>query len=100
MKKNKIFFVSLAGIVIIFIALLGFSYGYYLTNVQGNTNTHSILVTSSDLSLKYAEGEGSNIELDNIEPGVKASKTFTVYNDGNTLVSAYGVYLEDIVNHS
>lgn len=98
MKKNKMFFISIAGIAIIFIALLGFSYGFFLTRINGNTNTNSILATSSDLSLKYEEGQNSNIELEDFEPGVKASKTFSVTNDGDSTVSSYGVYLEDIVN--
>ena len=51
-RKNKII-ISIVGISIISLALIGLTYGYYLTRIQGNTNNKSISVTTADLKLEY-----------------------------------------------
>ena len=98
MNRKKLIIFSITGIVIILLALLGYTYGYYVTKISGNTNRNSIYVTSTTLALEYAEDENSNIELDSIEPGVMSSKTFTVKNVGNEIVEDYGIYLEEVIN--
>ena len=40
-KKQKII-VSIVGIAIVSLSLLGLTYAYFLTRIQGNTNTKSI----------------------------------------------------------
>jgi len=97
-RKNKII-VSIVGVTIVLLALLGLTYGYYLTRIQGNTNTTSISITTADLKLEYAEGEDSNISLSGLMPGQDIpAKTFTVTNSGNGRVDNYVVAIIDLVN--
>ena len=98
MNRKKLIIFSATGIVIVLLALIGITYGYYTTQIIGNTNRNSIYVTSTTLALEYAEDEDSNITLESIEPGVSSSKTFTIKNVGDAVVNAYGVYLEEVVN--
>jgi len=95
-RKNKII-VSVVGIVIVTLALLGITYAYYLTRIQGNTNTNSISITTANLLLKYDDGSGAIVE-ENIMPGVTFTKTFSVTNEGNAKIDNYVVYLEEVVN--
>lgn len=96
-KRNKII-VSIVGIFIVLMAIIGITYGYFLTRVTGNTEENSILVTTADLRLVYDNGSG-NIEVSNIHPSNTANytKTFTVTNEGNDDVN-YEVHLENIIN--
>jgi len=97
-RKNKII-VSVVGVTIVLLALLGLTYGYYLTRIQGNTNTTSISITTADLKLEYSEGEDSNISLTGLMPGQDIpAKTFTVTNSGNGRVDNYVVAIIDIIN--
>jgi len=95
-RKNKII-VSVVGIMIVLLALLGITYAYYLTRIQGNTNTNSISITTANLLLKYDDGSGAIVE-ENIMPGATFTKTFSVTNEGNAKIDNYVVYLEEVVN--
>jgi len=97
-RKQKIV-VSIVGITIVLLALLGLTYAYYLTRIQGNTNTTSISITTADLKLEYSEGEDSNISLTGLMPGEDIpAKTFTVTNSGNSKVDNYVVAIIDVIN--
>ena len=96
-KKQKII-VSVVGITIVLLTLLGLTYAYFLTRIQGNTNEKSISVTTADLKLVYGDGNGL-IEADSIMPGTTlTTKKFTVKNEGNAKVDNYVVYLEELVS--
>lgn len=97
-KKNKII-VSIVGITIVLLALLGITYAYYLTRIEGNTNTNSISITTADLSLEYFDGTTEILTSDTLLiPGeFDGDKDFTVTNNGNDDVT-YIVVLEDVVN--
>ena len=100
-KKQKII-VSITGITIVMLILVGLTYAYFLTRIQGNTSEKSISVTTADLSLVYLDGNGY-IEAENIEPGTvmpalnQDPKTFTVTNTGNA-TTEYGVFLINVIN--
>ena len=96
-RKGKII-VSVVGIFIVLLALVGITYGYFLTRIQGNTNTTSISVTTADLKLTYGDGNGKIEPEGLIEPGFNKTKTFTVKNDGNAIVS-YSIIFEDVNNN-
>ena len=104
-RKQKII-VSIAGITIVMLALLGLTYGYYLTNIYGNTNTNSISVTTANLKLVYDDGS-SYINLTNIMPGVTTDgvgdnpepKVFTITNDGSVDVE-YSIGMDEITKLS
>lgn len=96
-KKAKII-VSISGIVLVMLILLGLTYAYFLTRIQGNTNSKSISVTTADLKLVYNDGSDGVIGGENLIPSeTEYTKTFTVKNDGNANVE-YGVYLIDVIN--
>lgn len=97
-KKNKLI-VSITGIVLILLILVGLTYGYYLTRISGNTSDKSISIDMANLELTYSDGNGL-IEAKSIIPGETiATKTFTVKNTGNAKVSNYVVYLDSVVNN-
>ncbi len=99
MDNKKKIIISITGILIVLITLLGLTYGYYLTRIKGNTNKKSIRVTSANLELVYGDGNGQ-ITAQNIMPGENiAEKTFTVTNNGNSVVNDYVVYLENVINN-
>ena len=97
-RKQKII-VSITGITVVLLALLGITYAYYLTRIQGNTNTNSISITTADLSLVYRDGTTEILTSDTLLiPGeFEGTKDFTVTNNGNSSVT-YGVILEDMIN--
>ena len=98
MNKRQKIIVSITGIFIVMLILVGLTYAYFLTRIQGNTNERSISVTTANLALVYNDGNGSLDVVDLIEPGtVVSEKTFTVTNAGNATVT-YGVFLEELIN--
>ncbi len=97
-KKNKII-ISITGIVLVLLILVGLTYGYYLTRISGNTSDKSISIDMANLELTYSDGNGL-IEAKSIIPGETiATKTFTVKNTGNAKISNYVVYLDSVVNN-
>lgn len=96
-RKQKIT-VSVIGLFIVLLSLIGITFGYFLTNIKGNTNDKSIDILSAYLELTYTDGNGT-IKKENIEPGdVIEEKTFRVKNTGNVTIDSYGVYLEEVLN--
>ena len=100
MNKNKKIIISIVGITIVLLALLGLTYAYYLTRIEGNTNTNSISITTAKLELIYNDGDGSIIGSgktlvpDNDNP--VGTKVFTVTNNGNETVEDYAVIVENL----
>lgn len=98
MERNKKIIISVVGIILVLLGLIGFTYGYYLTNIRGNTNDKSITVSLETLELTYDDGNGF-IEAKDVLPGEEiTTKKFTIKNTGTKKVVNYTVYLEDVVN--
>ena len=95
-RKQKIT-LSITGIVLVTLILVGLTYGYYLTTIKGNTSDKSITTSFANLELHYDDGNG-NISATNLEPGSTIEKTFSVENTGNKKVVDYTVYLEKVIN--
>ncbi len=96
-RKQRII-VSITGIFLVLLILVGLTYAYFLTQITGNTNNKSISLSTANLSIKYNDNSSELItSTDPIIPGqFKSSKTFTVENDGNGTVDSYGVTIEDL----
>ena len=99
-RKQKII-VSITGIFLVLLILVGLTYAYFLTRINGNNNDRSISVTTANLELTY--GDGTNTVLTTSDPIIPSNdpigvKDFTVTNNGNATVNNYAVYLEDIEN--
>ena len=69
MNRRQKIIVSVVGIFIVLLALVGITYGYFLTRIQGNTNTTSITVTTADLKLVYGDGNGVLTPAELLMPG-------------------------------
>ena len=95
-KKAKII-VSISGIVLVMLILVGLTFAYFLTRINGNTNTKSISVSTANLALVYGGDDSSIIgEGETITPGTTFdAKTFTVTNQGNAKTD-YVVVIEDV----
>ena len=98
-RKQKII-VSITGIFIVLLALVGLTYAYFLTRITGNENDKSISVTTANLELVYEDrdssiiGEGKMLEPNSETPvGIK---TFTVTNNGNETIESYAVIIENL----
>ena len=97
MSRKQRIIVSITGIVLVSLILIGLTYGYYLTKIKGNTNSKSISVTTANLLLEYADVNDELITDSAVEPGKTWTKTFVATNKGNKTVT-YGVALENVVN--
>ena len=96
MNRRQKIIVSVTGIFIVLLILIGLTYAYFLTRITGNSNPTSISVTTANLELVYGDGTTSILTSSTpIEPGkFSSSKDFTVTNNGNALTD-YAVTLED-----
>ena len=93
-RKQKII-VSITGIFIVFLALVGLTYAYFLTRITGNENDKSISVTTANLELIYSDETSDLITSDKpIVPGFEDTKTFKVTNKGQ--YTDYVVVLENM----
>ena len=97
MSRKQRIIISITGIVLVSLILIGLTYGYYLTKIKENTNSKSISVTTANLLLEYADVNDELITDSAVEPGKSWTKTFVATNKGNKTVT-YGVALENIVN--
>lgn len=96
MKRRTLTIVSIVSIIIISLLLLSLTYGYYLTTIEGNTNSKSVEVATGDTKVLYTDlSEDNTSEI--IKPGFKTVKSFTVQNIGN-VSATYSVYLVDVIN--
>ena len=96
-RKQKII-VSITGIFLVLLILVGLTYAYFLTKINGNTNAKSISVTTADLKLTYGDGNGIIAPTSKLLPGTTLqSKTFTVTNEGDSKTE-YGVIFDKVFN--
>ncbi len=100
MNRKQKNIVSVVGIAIVLLSLLGLTYAYYLTRIQGNTNTKSISVTTADLKLEYSDNKdvitGTNMSkfADNTDIYVGALTVDEVLYAG--LTTSYLSYIEEM----
>ncbi len=95
MNRRQKIIVSVTGIFLVLLLLVGLTYAYFLTKINGNENTKSISVSTANLALVYGNGNGT-ITAEKIEPGTTLdTKTFTVKNEGNDTTD-YVVVIEDV----
>ena len=97
MSKRQKIIVSITGIFLVLMILVGLTYAYFLTKITGNTNEKSISVSTANLVLEYGENTNVVQGINNAEPGYSVEKIFTATNKGNSTVT-YGAALESIVN--
>lgn len=96
MNRKTSIIISITGITIIALILISFTYGYYLTRIDGNENSKSISITIGEMSVNYTDLSQETLSAV-IEPGYETVKLFTMENTGNAS-SIYSIYLTDVVN--
>ena len=107
MNRRQKIIISVTGIFLVLLILVGLTYAYFLTQIQGNDEDKSITVTTANLVLEYGDGNGILNPANALTPGDKVkfkdannnvveAKTFTVTNKGNSK-SDYVVVIEDVV---
>lgn len=100
-RKQKII-ISITGITIILLALVGLTYAYFLTQITGNENPTSISVTTANLEVVYSDNSQEILSKDQyLTPSLGTSaneaigtKTFKVLNEGND--SSYIVIIDNV----
>ena len=98
MNRRQKIIVSVTGIFLVLLVLVGLTYAFFLTRIKGNENPTSISVTTANLRLIYDDGDDGVIGGVNLIPSDEIyEKQFTVYNDGN-VNTTYGLYLINVVN--
>lgn len=96
MNRKTSIIISITGITMIILILLGFTYGYYLTRIDGNENSKSVSITIGEMSVQYTDLSQAELSAI-IEPGYETYKMFTIENTGNVR-GIYSIYLTDVVN--
>lgn len=98
-QRKRGLIISLVGIAIILIFLVGLTYGYFQTRIKGNEKTeYAQDITSKELSIVYADGSSTFVpDVDIILPGYTATKTFTVSNTGDDK-AYFSIILDNMTN--
>lgn len=105
MKKKQRIIISSIGILIILLTLIGITYGYFLTRIQGNTSNKSISIDTANLELVYDDGT-DNIEINNSlllpSDNPVGTKEFSVTNktpksEKTIQIVNYEVIVEDFI---
>ncbi|MEG2618707.1 MAG: InlB B-repeat-containing protein [Bacilli bacterium] len=78
------------------LAIIGASTAFFTSNIIGNNNASSMLVTAGSLSIDYSDGEEINIK--NALPGDSDSKVFRVTNNGTAAVH-YNIRWDNVRNN-
>ncbi len=106
MNRRQKIIVSVTGIFLVLLIIVGLTYAYFLTQINGNTEEKSISITTANLELVYGDGNGILEAAELIEPGkdikfkdvngnIVDSKIFTVTNKGNSTIDEYAIVLDN-----
>ena len=103
MNRRQKIIVSVTGIFLVALILMGLTYAYFLTQIKGNTNSTSISVQTANLKLVYEDNSAELID----NKGVKiqpvselntnnrlGTKKFTITNEGDD--TEYVILIEDV----
>ena len=92
--KSNVIKLSIITIISLFtLAVIGFSYAYFSTEITGEGKY--VILDTATLKLKYTDN--TVLSLDNAIPGDSVTKTFTVENIGTKKVS-YNIVWNNLIN--
>mgnify|MGYP003293010802 CR=1 FL=1 len=97
MNRRQKIIVSITGIFIVLLALVGLTYAYFLTQIKGNTEQKSISVETANLKLEYGDGTTALLtSTTKLVPSANPinTKDFTVENKGDD--THYAVIIENV----
>lgn len=92
--KNKKVVLTVLGILIVLLSVIGVTYAYYSAKVKENNKTETVIKTN-ELNLVYTGTQ--EINCSNIVPGDSCIKKFTVENTSSVPVT-YNIYMVGITN--
>lgn len=93
MKDKKLIYIAI--IMICLTVILGISYAWFNTIIEGNENAKKHTVTTGDLRLTYTDTD--TVTLENAFPGDSSEKTFFIKNTG-TVLTSYNMYWQELNN--
>ncbi|MBQ3020942.1 MAG: hypothetical protein IJD92_01805 [Bacilli bacterium] len=97
MNRKTTITICIVAIIMVTISLLGFTYGFYINRVIGNTNQKTVEAISGLDQVEITDISNETIS-EIIRPGYTYTKIFTVKNTGD-LDSTYSIYLMDVENN-
>lgn len=94
-EERKKIFVILIGIFSVLVALIGATFAYFTATVNNVNGNDSVTITTSVIkSLEYRANK--SLVLEDVQPGVSDTGTFTIKNPNETAVARYGlVFIPD-----
>lgn len=92
-KRNRIC-LTIVGVLLVFVLLIGFSYAYYNANVKEHNKSQTV-IESKELGLIYTGV--TEVSAPNMIPGDSFTKTFTVENISDVAVD-FNIYMENVTN--
>ena len=96
MNRKRLVIFALTGIIITVLALMGFTYGYYMSQIYGNESSKSVTLIAGESKLKYVDLSVGNVNT-TIGVGYTNTRFFAVQNIGN-LEASYYIALVDVIN--
>lgn len=94
MKDKKLIYIAI--IMICLTVILGISYAWFNTIIEGNENAKKHTVTTGDLRLTYTDTD--TITIENAFPGDSYEKTVSVKNSGTTNTN-YSLVWQELTNN-
>mgnify|MGYP002517880880 CR=1 FL=1 len=94
MKDKKLIYIAI--IMICLTVILGISYAWFNTIIEGNENAKKHTVTTGDLRLTYTDTD--TITIENAFPGDSYEKTVSVKNAG-TVSTNYSLVWQELSNN-
>ena len=93
MKSKKTLYLII--IALLSFLMIGISYAFFNTIINGNSNAKDVVVETGTLKLTYIDGPA--IDVQNIKPGWSTTKVVTIKNTG-TLDTAYNIIWQELTN--
>ena len=92
--KNKKIVLTVLGILIVLLSVIGITYAFFSAKIKENNKTETVIKTN-ELNIVFTGTQ--EINCSNIIPGDSCIKKFTVENISNVPVE-YNIYMEKITN--
>lgn len=99
MKNKRIIIICITAIILIIIGLLGVTYGYMQSIIEGNETAKKTTATAQILKMEFSdESESLTSNLEGyFLPGATLTKTFSLTNQ-STKAMKYSILVDDLIN--
>lgn len=71
-KNNGKIAIAIVAMFVVALSIVGFTYAYFVANVQGNEGDNSVTVTAGILEIEYKNVESKTLNVTGIAPGWKS----------------------------